>query len=85
MQFVSKTSRLGLELGVFSSKLEAMKIISYISVVGTDVKALDEAVNEQIAHGYQPHEQPYVSDRRNAAGLIEAPYLIIQPMVKYES
>jgi len=62
-----------------------MKIKSYISVVGTDLKALDEAVNQQIAAGYQPYEQSYVSDRRNAAGLIEAPYLIIQPMVKYET
>ena len=62
-----------------------MKIKSYVSVVGTDLKALDEAVNQQIAAGYQPYGQPYVSDRRNAAGLIEAPYLIIQPMVKYES
>jgi len=58
-----------------------MKIKQYATAYGNNPRELDEAVNKQIAAGWQPYGNPYATDNP-VEGAMES-LLLAQPMVKF--
>jgi hypothetical protein len=60
-----------------------MKIEKYVSVAGATLVELDEAVNNHISQGFQPHGNAYVCDSRDTDLVGADSFLLVQPMVKF--
>lgn len=60
-----------------------MKIKQYATAYGNNPRELDEAVNKQIAAGWQPYGNPYATE--NPVKDAMEHLLLAQPMVKSES